>query len=62
MSRELRTELIKTKNQTTTDIFLGEKARNYVRVMSLEAEMVKVVSASPVFTEFEEQRKVWNTF
>ena len=24
----------------------------------LEAEMVKVMSASPVFTEFEEQRKV----
>ena len=58
MSRELRTELLKTKNQMTTDIFLGEKARNYVRVMFLEGEMVKLISAYPVFTEFEEQRKV----
>ena len=35
--------MLKTKNQTTNDVFRGKNARNHVRVMFLEVQMRKLM-------------------
>ena len=46
MSHEWGPELLKSKNETTTDVFRGENATKDVRVIFLEVEMRKVTSRS----------------